>query len=362
MIRNKLNKLAKKYLIIAITTIVLILLTTYALTSMRIERIYLGDSMPESRISKPQLSAWITDWQWKSGVDDLLYLGDSLDSLQLFAAYFDEQDHLYFTDEMKQGMPQILNLTGNNGLTDVTLTVVNDRFDRQGQVVQKDPELITRLVASKTSRKRHIDELVNMVNKYGFGGIEIDYERISNKDWKNVCLFIAELYDRLDAEGKTLRVVLEPKTKVGTLPLPKGPVYVMMAYNLYGTHSGPGPKADNELITQLAKKMKKIPGDHVIALSLGGFDWSDNGQVKALTEKQAIKLVQSSLSIPVRDTNSGSLHFNYKDANGIQHTVWYADSETLSQWMDVAAKAGISNIALWRLGEIGDGTLKVLNN
>lgn len=355
------NKLAKKYFTIAIIALSLILLTIFAFILMTKERLNWGDSMPKSGISEPQLSAWITDWQWKTGLDDLLHLGDSLDSLQLFAAYFDDQDHLYFTDDMNQGMPQILHTTGNNGLTDVTLTVVNDRFDGQGKVVQKDPELITRLVASKTSRKQHIDELVNMVNKYGFGGIEIDYERISNKDWNNVCLFIKELYERMDAEGKTLRVVLEPKAKVGTLPLPKGPVYVMMAYNLYGTHSGPGPKADNELITQLAKKMKKIPGDHVIALSLGGFDWSDNGQVKALTEKQAIRLVQSSLSIPVRDKNSGSLHFSYKDANGIQHTVWYADNETLVQWMDVAAKAGITNIALWRLGEIGDGTLKTLN-
>lgn len=355
------NKRAKKSFTMTITILSLILLTAILCTTMSKERFNWGDSLPESQISEPQLSAWITDWQWESGLDDMLHLGDSLDSLQLFAAYFDDQDHLYFTDNMNEGIPQILNMMGHNGLTDVTLTVVNDRFDRQGHTVQKDPELISRLVATKASRKQHIDELVNTVNKYGFSGVEIDYERIPDKEWKKVCLFIKELYERLNTEGKTLRVVLEPKTQVGALPLPKGPVYVMMAYNLYGTHSGPGPKADHHLIAELSKKMAKVPGNHVIALSSGGFDWSDHGEVKALTEEQAIKLVQTSLSIPVRDQDSGSLHFSYKDTNGTSHTVWYADNETLAQWIDTAAKAGISNIALWRLGEIGDSTLKMLN-
>ncbi|MNN12827.1 putative sporulation-specific glycosylase YdhD [compost metagenome] len=314
-----------------------------------------------TKTPEPKLSAWITDWQWESGLDDLLQLGDQIDSLQLFAAYYNEQDKLYFTENMTKAMPQILDITGNNGLTDVTLTVVNDRFDSQGKVVQKDPKLITRLVSTKASRTQHIDELVDTVNNYGFSGLEIDYEQIPDKDWNNVCLFYKELYQRLNAAGKTLRIVLEPKAKVASLPLPKGPVYVMMAYNLYGTHSGPGPKADNAMITDLAKKMKKLPGNHVIALSLGGYDWSTTGEVKSLTEQQAAKLVQTNLSIPERDKNSGALHYKYKDENGIQHTVWYADNETLSQWMNVAAKAGIYNIALWRLGEIGDGTIQTLN-
>ncbi|MOA02562.1 putative sporulation-specific glycosylase YdhD [compost metagenome] len=239
--------------------------------------------------------------------------------------------------------------------------MVNDRFDSQGKVVQKDSQLITRIVSTKANRTQHINELVDVVNKYGFAGLEMDYEQISDKDWNNLCQFYKELYQRLNAEGKSLRIVLEPKAKVGSLPLPKGPVYVMMAYNLYGNHSGPGPKADNALVTDLAKKMKKLPGNHVIALSLGGFDWSANGEVKSLTEQQAAKLVQVNLSIPERDKKSGALHYKYKDENGIQHTVWYADNETLTQWMDVAAKAGIYNIALWRLGEIGDGTLQTLS-
>ncbi|MNW39509.1 putative sporulation-specific glycosylase YdhD [compost metagenome] len=338
----------------------LVILGAILISIVKKDNIYMKD-MPMTKTPEPKLSAWITDWQWESGLEDLQQLGDHIDSLQLFAAYFNDQDKLYFTEKMLEGIPQILVTTGNNGLADVTLTVVNDRFDSQGKVVQKDPNLVTRLVSSKTSRTQHIDELVETVNNYGFGGLEIDYEQISDKDWKNVCLFYKELYQRLHASGKTLRIVLEPKAKVGSLPLPKGPVYVMMAYNLYGTHSGPGPKADNALITDLAKKMKKLPGNHMIALSLGGFDWSANGEVKALTEKQASMLVQSTLSIPARDKKSGSLYYKYKDANGIQHTVWYADNETLTQWMNVAAKAGIYNIALWRLGEIGEGTLQTLS-
>ncbi|WP_409344172.1 hypothetical protein [Paenibacillus sp. MBLB4367] len=67
------------------------------------------------------------------------------------------------------------------------------------------------------------------------GGVEIDYEKIRDSDWSKVGIFYEELYRRLQAMGKTLRIVLEPRAPIERLTLPEGPVYVMMAYNLYGS-------------------------------------------------------------------------------------------------------------------------------
>jgi len=143
--------------------------------------------------------------------------------------------------------------------------------------------------------------------------------------------------------------------------LPQGPVYVMMAYNLYGMQTGPGPKADRAFIAELATRMKKVPGEKAIALAAGGFDWPQAGEPAALTEAQAVELAKSSLEMPRRDNASGSLHFQYVDDDNRKHTVWYADESTLQTWADIVQGEGYRTIALWRLGDLGKGSVRFMN-
>lgn len=124
-----------------------------------------------------------------------------------------------------------------------------------------------------------------------------------------------------------------------------------MAYNLYGYHSGPGPKADKEFIKKLVYKSKKHLKDVRIAFSLGGFDWSEEDKIpKALTKVDALKLLEKHNKKIQRDKKSGAAYFEYIDENLKKHTVWYCDEETIQTWMDIAKDKGIEKFALWRLG------------
>lgn len=347
---------ANKWLIIASISIILFVTALFK---------GLADSSPQVQIKptdpKPELSTWVVDWQWKSGMDDLRSISSGLTRVQMFAAYFDEADHLYFTDTMNEALPALLDTMKETGLTDVDLTLVNDRLNQDGTEVQKDSELITRLMATDQSRSKHIDEIVDTLKKYDYRGVEIDYEKIKDSDWDNVIAFYTELYQRLDAMDKSLRIVLESRTPIEKIRLPEGPAYVMMAYNLFGTHSGPGPKADIAFITELAERMDRLPGDNIIAISAGGFDWNEKDKVTALTEKRATELSQKSVNPPKRDTASGSIYFDYMDDDLVKHTVWYADGLTLTQWMNTLRQLGYPKIAIWRLGELGEDTLQQLN-
>ncbi|WP_084423086.1 glycosyl hydrolase family 18 protein [Cohnella thermotolerans] len=312
-----------------------------------------------------ELSAWIADWQWSAGVEDLKKTAGRLDSLQIFAAYFDESDRLRFTDEFLEGFPQIREAAGESGRTRLDLTLVNDILRADGTESRKDTALLSRLVADEESRSRHIAEIEEAANRYGFGGVELDYEKVSGGDWDNFCKLIAELYPRLQRTGKTLRVVLEPGAPFDRLQLPEGPVYVVMAYNLYGGHSGPGPKADDAFIRKLAARMAALPGSPGLALATGGFVWpgdsgSGSGKAAGITERQAALLAEKSPNPPSRDKDSGSLHFEFTDADKKKRTVWYADGATLARWAQTAREAGLSSIAIWRLGELGEGTLEGL--
>ena len=136
----------------------------------------------------------------------------------------------------------------------------------------------------------------------------------------------------------------------------KGPEYVVMFYNLYGTHSGPGPKADFAFIEKTIKKMEALPGTKSAAFATGGCLWEDyvplgdkKGKVRNVDEAEAVQLAEKHHATPVRDEKSHALHFAYQ-AEGHEYVVWYADSETLNAWIGAAARGGLDRVSLWRLG------------
>ncbi|GGO04913.1 glycosyl hydrolase family 18 protein [Saccharibacillus kuerlensis] len=307
------------------------------------------------------LSAWMADWNWSNDLPDLTRLSGRLDELEVFAAYFDSRDQLYFTPQFEKGLSHIRKAAKDGGIPTTLLTVVNDRFNTDGTAVQKDTQLVSRLIHTKQDRLNHVSQLMRAVKDYGFDGIEIDYEKISKADYGRMVLFIKELQKQLNAEDLKLRVVLEPGMPIETMKLPPGPSYVMMAYNLYGLHSGPGPKADLAFIQKLGKRMDVLPGESTIAFSMGGFDWAASGKVTSMTEVQALETARLRGVSPTRDSKSGSMTYTYLDDKGQSHTVWYADGITLLRWIQAANRTGIYNVAIWRLGGLSSATLTTLS-
>lgn len=351
------NMHRKKWLITAVMLVLVVLaggIITWKL---------LGTDQPIKRkaTTKPtSLSAWVVDWQSQASLIDYEQIAGELTSVQSFAAYFDESDRLFITDKGKEMLDNLMKASKQSEDTDVYLTIVNDVILADESPVQKSPELLSRLVATAESREQHIADIMKLVTQYHIDGIEIDYERVEDADWPSMLLLIEELQQKLADNGKKLRVVLEARAPIEELELPQGPTYVMMAYNLYGTHSKAGPKADTAFITKLAQRMQHVPGEPVIALAAGGFDWSDSGEVTAVTEKRADELARLNLDSLKRDAASSSVHFKYEDDQGVSHTVWYADHITIKRWIEAVRAAGIHQVAIWRLGDLGELTLNEL--
>ena len=317
-----------------------------------------------NEISKKQLelSTWVTDWQQKAALQDVGKMIEGLDSIQLFAAYFNDKDQLFYTEDMLKAIPELFKLGDQANLQSIDLTLVNDRFNGDGTITQKDTKLLTRLIQTPESRHAHIENIIGLVSQYNFQGVEVDYEKIPKDEWNKMALFYEELYLRLQEENKSLRIVLEPSAPIEKIHLPKGPTYILMAYNLFGNHSGPGPKADKAFIKKMTDKMSHLPGEPVIAFSTGGFSWSKNGKTKALTEVEAFDLSKRSSTEVQRDSDSGVLYFDYVEtATSETRTVWYADITTLMTWIEVAENEGISRIALWRAGGFQQTTNEKIN-
>lgn len=312
----------------------------------------------QSASQSTDLSAWIVEWEQESGENDYKALNTRLSEMQMFASYFDSSGHLWLKDAFRENLANKADLRQfENG---TFLTIVNDRINDDGSVVQKDADLVRQLTHSKVTRQEHIRNIVDVANQLGLDGVEIDYENINSGNWNGVVALYRELYQALLQHDRKLRIVLEPSAPLQNLELPEGPEYVVMAYNLYGYHSGPGPKADKKFIQQLIRKMEAIPGNKRLAIATGGFAWNGNGKVKAVTEKEAQELSLLSQDGVERDVASGSLYFNYINADGSETTVWYADGVTLRDWIRTARDAGCHRIAIWRLGGLSQYTLKIL--
>ena len=236
----------------------------------------------------PIRSAWITYWDLEAGEKDVVKMGAKLDRLSYFGAYFDKKDHMFIPQELN-------NPKKDNQKYETYLTFVNDKQNSNGTVVLKDIEVLRRLFSGDKSMNKHIDEIIDMTLQGGYDGIEIDYERI----WKDEKVgqafvnFANKLYEKATNHHLKLRIVLEPSTPFSSVHFVNGPEYVVMFYNLYGLHSGPGPKADREFIEKVITNMKALPGEKSVALATGGCLWGSNGQKSFLTEMEARNLAET---------------------------------------------------------------------
>ncbi|MGL4912349.1 MAG: glycosyl hydrolase family 18 protein [Romboutsia sp.] len=292
--------------------------------------------------TKEDISAWIVDWDLERGLEETKNLGIDFTSTQVFAAYFDENENIF--------VPNNLLDSNYKDLDKVYITVVNDIVKKDGSSIHKDSEIIKNILMDSKKSKFHIEDLVNLVCEGGFYGLDLDYEKIDDDMWDEYVIFIDKLGKELKKRDKELRVILEPRSPIDKVNLPNDYEYVMMAYNLYGYHSGPGPKADKKFIKKLSHSTNNNTTNVRMAFSLGGFDWCEKDNPKPLTNTEAKELLKKTKSEEYRDEKSGTLNFNYIDSDGKKHQVWYSDETTIKIWINVAKENGISKFALWRLG------------
>jgi len=299
-------------------------------------------------------TAWLAYWDMDSGGKELDRIGNRVGKLSFFGAYYNELDRLF----IPEGLDALKNeCKRKQQQYETYLTFVNDKKNMSGSVVLKDTELLRRLFAQADSMDKHIDDIIAMTLKGGFDGIEIDFERIWQDEsvGKLFLRFVDKLYPRAQAKNLKVRIVLEPNAPFATAVFPNGPEYVVMMYNLYGLHSGPGPKANKPFIQKVLTQMDKLPGEKSIAFSTGGCLWGSNGKKQLLTELEAKKLSMVYDAAPQRDSASQSLFYEYEN-DGIKYQVWYADVTTLNFWSKIAKDQGVYKISLWKLG--GNDALK----
>lgn len=305
------------------------------------------------------IGAWIPYWDTSKSMKELKE-AKYIKSVSVFSVSFDEDDNLYFLDMSDDGtvvssVQDNVKALRRQGVESVYLCAVNDIKPRNnGSDKMKDIEVLKRVFEDDDIMEEHADSLIELAKEAEVDGIDLDYEGVwKSKDDKLINSFLQFTYKlqrKAVQENLKLRITLEPSVNFAAA-FCKGPEYVVMLYNLYGTHSEAGPKADYDFIKKVIKKMDNLPTDNkAVAFSTGGCLWSEKGKTRFITEERAVELMEKHSVKPERDNNSGALHYKYKDKKNGNSEVWYADNDTITSWIAEAEANGISNIYLWRLG------------
>lgn len=285
-------------------------------------------------------TAWAVYWDNNAKVMDNY-------NLVLFSCYFNEDGSIYVPPALAKPLPSPVSADHQT-----YLSFTNDVQHVDGSATQKSPELLQWLFESEQRMRSTLEDMVNLSLQWSCQGIELDFEKLG-KDmqlWEGMVQFIRLARQQTQKQGMLLRVVLPCNAPVEELALPEDICYSVMCYNLYGPHSGPGAKADENFLIQVAEHFSGIPNIH-FALANGGFVWGADGKtVQSVTAAEARSRARKFHSFVHRDNSSGANYYTYR-SQGETFTVWYGDAKTLAYWQEVlrTALGREPLVDLWRL-------------
>lgn len=225
---------------------------------------------------------------------------------------------------------------------------------------EHDPALVQAIIHNSSTRDQHIQNIVDVVVKNDYDGIEIDYESLEATDKTNFSVFISDLAVALKENGKQLSVAVHAKTSdQGTWGGPSAQDWQIigetadsvkiMTYDYHWSTSEAGEIAPLSWMTQVYNyAITRVPKDKIrVGVHLYGYDWIGS-QAQGLTYIEVLGLI--TLYDPaIMVSASQEKYFTYS-INGNDHTVYYSDSAVVKPRLEYANNYDLGGTAFWCVG------------
>lgn len=269
--------------------------------------------------------------------------------------------------------------------------------------------IVDGIVADPAKRASVIADILQLMNKGRYDGVDLDIEAMSEGSKEELVIFMQELRAALGPD-KTLTMSLMPRVADRQYWLDRYDYAALaeicdrihlMFYNQHYASSSPGPNCSIEYLQQgIEYMLQYIPKEKmVIGIGGYGYDWhlTDDGpkgsSVRISTAFERAGLYNAEIK---RDEASGVPYFSYlklvnkeidvfygeyqeyeqtvtlTDADGKtyteiqkikqpvmhkktvqvyeQHEVWFEDAQSLSEKIALARGYRVQGVALWRMG------------
>jgi spore germination protein YaaH len=226
--------------------------------------------------------------------------------------------------------------------------------------------VVSQVVATPESRRTTIANIIALIDRFGFDGVNMDIEDVYQQDSAKLSLFYTELGRAMRDRGYFLsasvpsRIRDYPPFNPFSDPFDYGSIgaavdqFIVMLYNEHGwPGSGPGSVVSSGWMTKvLGYTLTKVPANKVVAaISVFGFDFNlTTGRNTYVTYAMAADLARRYNKTVIFDQDTLTPMFAYEDEQGNKHEVWFENSDSIIAKMRLAWREGISGVALWRLG------------
>ncbi|MGG3891216.1 glycosyl hydrolase family 18 protein [Metabacillus fastidiosus] len=225
-------------------------------------------------------------------------------------------------------------------------------------------DLAHQVLNNPTARTNLVNNIFYLVSRKGYGGVNIDFERVREEDRDLFTGFLRQLRDRLTPRGYVLTIAVPAKTSED-IPWLRGYDYggigavvnymFIMAYDWHHSGSEPGPVAPiTEVINTIQFAIKSVPRRKIIlGVPLYGYDWlipyTPGTVAPGISNQKAVETAMRYQSPIQYSEEYESPFFQYRDEQGRTHEVWFEDSRSMSAKMILVREFGLQAIGAWQL-------------
>jgi poly-beta-1,6 N-acetyl-D-glucosamine synthase len=219
-------------------------------------------------------------------------------------------------------------------------------------------ENVHRIITSPERRTVLINSIINILSKYRFNGVNIDFEDLAETTDEYMIAFQKELYAKLNSKSYIVTQDIAPFNEdynVSELANYNDFLF-LMGYDQHNATSEPGPVAPQYwLEAALGDLCKKVPSDKVVlCIAAFGYDWQPGFQGQDVTYQEAVSTALESEGKIKFDNNTYNLDYTYYDETDKLHTVYFADAATDFNAMRTANDFETSGVCIWYLGSEDD--------
>ncbi|MEO9224868.1 MAG: hypothetical protein ABI328_00655 [Gemmatimonadaceae bacterium] len=262
--------------------------------------------------------------------------------LDVIVSAFIRLDSATFQPETAYPDPLIANNPGNRPRMALLTSYEGTRFH---------PETIRALASDQTALGQTAGRTAALLGKAGYRGLILDFEGHTPNDLDALLRVSSAFADSASAHGIPRTGIAIPATDTAAYPgrtlLGSVDFLVVMLYDEHWLTSRPGPIASPEWAARaLGIRVADVGSSRVVAaLPIYGYQWRADSATAVVSFTEAQQLAASAHVPLARDPASNTLHAESDGWN-----VWVSDAGLLKTLVDNARRAGVTKIALWRLG------------
>jgi spore germination protein len=234
------------------------------------------------------------------------------------------------------------------------------------------------VLANEGVRETLLNNIIEVLQSKNYYGLDIDFEYVYQEDRELYNNFLRRAVERLTPLGFTVTTALAPKTSADQPGLlyeaHDYPVHgalanhvILMTYEWGYTFGPPMAVAPLNAVRRVIDyAVSAIPRDKILmGIPNYGYDWTlpfvRGTRAITLSNVGAVELAARVGAAIQYDQLAQSPFYNYYDAAGRQHVVWFEDARSIEAKLRLVHEYRLGGVSYWTIGRFFPQNWLVLN-